>query len=74
MEKSAMYKLSAAFSAAAKETEVLNAVAEKVTVFHNITPCILVDEYRRFRRTYRLHLQINANYKITNGVRGGAVG
>ena len=74
MEKSAMYKLSAAFNAAAKETEVLNGTAEKVTVFHDITPCILVDEYRRFGRTCQLHLQINAHYKITNGVRGEAVG
>ena len=48
MEKSAMYKLSAAFNVAAKETEVLNAVAENVTAFRDITPHILVDGYRRF--------------------------
>ena len=38
-----MYKLSAAFNVEAKETQVLNAVAEKVTVFYDITPYILVD-------------------------------
>jgi hypothetical protein len=73
MEKFATYKLSAAFNVAAKETEVLNAVAKKVTVFHDITPYISVDGYRRFGRTCCFHLQINANYKITNSVRGGVV-
>jgi hypothetical protein len=38
-----MYKLSAAFNVAAKATEVQNAVAEKVRVFYDITPYILVD-------------------------------